>query len=61
MNNDDCIGAVAKLFRKGNNKMRVLTQAEIDAMLAKLLANPTIIPGHENDEIHEEQKSAENA
>lgn len=31
--------------------MRVLSQAEIDAMLAGMLANPTVVPGHENDPV----------
>jgi hypothetical protein len=29
--------------------MKILSQAEIDAMLEKLLSNPTILPGHTGD------------
>jgi hypothetical protein len=34
--------------------MRVLSQSEIDAMLASLLTNPSILPGSENGEKAEE-------
>jgi flagellar motor switch protein FliM len=39
--------------------MRVLSQSEIDAMLAELLANPSVLPGSEAEQKKEEASESD--
>jgi len=48
------------LYKERVEGMRVLSQSEIDAMLAELLANPSVLPGAEGEQKKDDSASDAN-